>query len=304
MRVLLTGAHGLIGSALAADLEGRGHRVVPLVRPSPGHSGAGVAWDPATGHVDHDALAAAGPFDGVVHLAGAGIGDRRWTPARKRVLRDSRVGSTRTLVAALRRLDPAPGVLVSGSAVGYYGDRGAEELTEESAPGTGFLADLCRDWEAQAVAAEDLLRVVRVRTGVVLAAGGGILGRLLPVFRLGLGARLGRGDQYLSWISLRDEVGVLRRALEDQGLGGPVNATAPEPVTNAAFTAAVARAVRRPALLAVPAPVLELTLGREMAAEFLLGGQRARPAVLAGRDHSWADPTLEGALAAVTAPRA
>ncbi|MGH9089382.1 MAG: TIGR01777 family oxidoreductase [Acidimicrobiales bacterium] len=305
MKVLCSGAHGLVGRALTANLAADGHEVVAMVRPASSGAppqGATVWWDPADGTVDDRALAAAGPYRAVVHLAGAGIGDRRWTPARRREVRDSRVASTRTLVGALRRLDPPPPVLVSGSAVGYYGDRGDEILGEDSPPGGGFLADLCREWEGEASAAEDLLRVVRVRSGVVLARHGGLLARLLPPFRLGLGARLGRGEQWTSWISLRDEVAVLRRAIDDEGLAGPVNATAPEPVTNAAFTALLARSVDRPAFLTLPAPVLELALGRGMAHEMLLAGQRVLPGVLSARGMPFADPTLEAALAGPLAP--
>lgn len=300
MKVLLSGAHGLVGRALAPSLAARGHEVVTLVRPSTAgrpFGEASVGWDPAGGRVDERALAAAGPYGAVVHLAGAGIGDRRWSPARRRLLRESRVDTTRTLVKALRRLDPPPEVLVSASAVGYYGDRGDDVLDEAATPGRGFLADLCRTWEAEAAAAEDLLRVVRVRSGLVLSHHGGLLGRLLPLFRLGLGARLGRGDQWMSWISLRDEVAVLGRAVEEVDLTGPVNATAPEPVTNAGFTSALGRAVRRPARLAVPGAALELAFGRDLAREMLLTSQRVVPEALAARGHRFADPTLETALA-------
>lgn len=301
MRVLLSGSHGLIGRALADRLAAEGHQVVRLVREGSGDAiasrpGTEVPWNPAEGRVDDLALAGAGPYQAVVHLAGAGIADRRWTPARRQVLRDSRVLSTRVLVGALRRLDPHPDVLVSASGIDFYGDQGDEVADEHSPRGEGFLADLCAAWEDEAETAGDISRVVRVRSGIVLARHGGALGRLLPLFRLGLGARMGAGDQYVSWISLRDEVGVFRRAIDDDRLAGPVNATAPEQVTNAAFAAAVARSVNRPVLLTIPAPLLRAALGRDMAQALLLGSKRVRPGVLEGLGHRFEDPTLGAAL--------
>lgn len=307
MRVLLSGSSGLIGRALAGDLAADGHGVVRLARPgaaAPTASGA-VAWDPAAGHLDRAALEAAGPYDAVVHLAGAGIGDRRWNDARRREIRSSRVTATTLLAEALAGLDPRPAVLVSASAVGYYGDRGDEAVGEDSPAGTGFLAEVCVAWEAAtAPAAAVGIRVVTLRTGVVLTGGGGALAKLLPLFRLGLGGRLGSGRQYLSWITLDDEVAVIRRAVDDTSLAGPLNATAPTPVTNAEFTHALGRALRRPAVLWVPRPVLEVALGADMTREMLLGGQRVLPRALLAAGHRFGHPELEGALAALvsTAP--
>jgi uncharacterized protein (TIGR01777 family) len=309
VRVLVSGAHGMIAAALIGQLVHEGHSVVTLDRPSserrevPGRAGS-VAWDPAAGVLDRPAMARQGPFDAAVHLAGAGIGDRRWSAARRRQLVESRVASTRLLAGELAAADPPPSVLVSASAVGIYGDRGDEELTEDSLPGDGFLADLCRQWEdATAAAAGAGIRVVNLRSGIVLSAGGGALARQLPLFRLGLGGRLGDGRQWVSWITLADEVGVIRRAMADAGLRGPVNATAPHPVTNAELTRALGRAVHRPALLAVPRPALALALGADLADEMLLASQRVRPARLTSAGHRFEHPDLDAALTAVLAGR-
>lgn len=301
MKVLLSGSSGMIGRALGASLRDDGHRVVALVRRGPGSpaGGAGVEWNPPAGTLDGERLRALGPFDAVVHLAGAGLGDRRWTDARKREIHDSRIGSTRTLVRALLGLDPVPPVLVSASAIGYYGDRGDELLDEDSTPGVGFLAKLCRSWEHEAAQAASATRVVHLRTGIVLSRTGGALAKQLPLFRRGLGGRLGDGRQYLSWITLADEVGVIRRAIDDDRLSGPLNATSPEPVTNAEFTAALGRALHRPALLAVPRPALSLALGPEMASEMVLASQRVVPAKLKSVQHRFVDPELDRALASV-----
>ncbi len=225
------------------------------------------------------------------------IGDKRWSAERKRVIRESRLDSTRLLAETLRTCGPLPRVLVNASAVGYYGNRGVEILTEESSAGTGFLAGLCREWEeATRPATEGGIRTVIVRSGIVLAPRGGALGRQLPLFRLGLGGRLGPGSQYRSWISLDDEVSAIVRCLDDEALSGPVNLTAPEPVTDAEFAAGLGRAVHRPVVLPVPAAALRLALGGEMAAEMLLAGQRVVPAALAARGFEFAHPDLDGAL--------
>ena len=220
MRVLLSGSHGLVGRALGATLASGGHTVVPLLRHPAPTGTPGVGWDPAGGTVDEAALAALGPYDAVVHLAGAGIGDRRWSAAYQREIRHSRAGPTRLLAGTAAGLHPVPAVFVSASAVGYYGDRGDEVLTEESGPGTGFLAEVCGDWEAATAPAEGATRVVRLRTGIVLDRRGGALARQLPLFRLGLGARLGGGHQYVSWITLADEVAVIVRAVDDAAWSG------------------------------------------------------------------------------------
>jgi uncharacterized protein (TIGR01777 family) len=266
-----------------------------------GHPGAGsLSWNPEAGTFDRAALDAAGPFGALVNLAGAGIGDRRWTPARKRIITQSRVRSTELAV----RLVAEAGipVLVNASAVGYYGDRGDEELTEVSTAGTGFLAEVCQAWEAAAApAAESGARVVCLRSGIVLSAHGGALARQLPLFRLGLGGRLGSGRQFTSWITLADEVAVICRAIDDPELAGPVNAVAPGAVTNAEFTAALAAAVHRPAVLGVPRAALAVALGSEMADQLLLASQRVRPARLETVGHSFAHPELAGALKDVLA---
>ncbi len=303
MKVLVSGSHGLIGGALTDQLSAEGHEVVPLLRAAPADGGAvppgGVGWHPESETLDERALAANGPYDAVVHLAGAGIGDRRWSRSRRQLLWASRVGPTRALAEALSRLDPTPPVLVSASAVGYYGDRGDEVLEESSPPGRGFLAELCQAWEAATAPAHARCRVVQLRTAIVLAPHGGALGPQRRLFALGLGGRLGSGRQYVSWITLDDELAVIRRAIDDERLSGPVNATAPEPVTNATFTRALAAALHRPAVLPAPRSALRLAFGPLMANELLLAGQRVAPARLVGVGHHFAAANLEVALAAV-----
>jgi hypothetical protein len=301
MNVLIAGSSGLIGTALVDRLTEADHTVTRLVRGST-HPPTGdtriteVSWDPGAGTLDLGMLEGGGPFDGVVNLAGAGIGDRRWSPDRKQLILDSRVSATSTLVDALVRLSSPPPVLVSASAVGYYGDRGGEELTEASTSGTGFLASVCRAWEAAAApAAEGGIRTVLLRTGIVLSRHGGALGRQLPLFRSGLGGRLGSGTQFRSWITLDDEVGVILHCLED-GVEGPVNATAPVPATDGQLARAIAAALHRPSILAVPAVALRLVLGSEMASELLLGGQRVLPAALTARGFPFAHTDLDQAI--------
>ena len=246
------------------------------------------------------ALERAGPFDGVVHLAGAGIGDRRWSPDRKRVILDSRTDSTRLLVDTLVRLSAPPPVLVSASAVGIYGDRGDEELTEASTTGTGFLAEVCRAWEAAAQpAADGGIRTVLLRTGIVLSRHGGAWGKQLPLFRVGLGGRMGSGDQYRSWITLDDEIGAVLHCLADGGPSGPVNATAPAPATDAELAGAIGTVLHRPTRLVVPAFGLRLVLGTEMADELVLGGQRVLPRALESTGYAFAHPDLPGAVRSV-----
>ena len=294
MHVLVSGSHGLIGSALVRALRADGHRVRPLVRGTAG--GGEVSWDPADGTVDEAALAGT---EAVVHLAGAGIGDRRWTDERKREIRSSRVEATRTLARALARMARPPAVMVSGSATGFYGDRADEVLTEESGPGSGFLAEVCRDWEAATEPAGDAgVRVVNIRSGIVLSPHGGALGRQLPFFRLGVGGRLGSGRQYTSWISIDDEVGAIGHALHTGTLSGPVNLTAPDPVPAAALAATLGRVLRRPALVPVPRLALAVVLGRELARE-ILASQRVLPARLQACGYRFRHPDLEGALRAV-----
>jgi uncharacterized protein len=298
VNVLVAGATGLIGTALADRLERGGHRVIRLVRRHPGPpTTPAVRWDPGEGTYDRAALAELGPIDAAINLAGAGIGDRRWSPARKRALRDSRVDSTRSIAELLGECRPRPRVLVNASAVGYYGDRGEELLTETSTNGGGFLAGLCRRWEeTTALAADAGIRTVVIRSGIVLAPHRGALSRQLPLFRLGLGGRLGPGTQFRSWISLEDELSAVVRCLEDDGLSGPVNLTAPEPVTDATFAAALGRALHRPARVPTPATALRLVLGREMASELLLYGQRVVPAALDAHGFEFAHRKLDDAL--------
>ncbi len=300
MRVVISGASGLIGASVVTALRARGDDVTPLVRRTPA---AGEArWDPAAGSIDTGALEGA---DAVVHLAGAGIGDKRWSAARRHEILSSRVQSTSLLARTLARLGRPPSVLVSASAVGFYGDRGDEELTEESSPGSGFLAEVCRTWEDATEAADDAgIRVVRLRSGVVLSAHGGALARQLPLFRLGVGGRLGSGRQWLSWISLPDEVGAVLRALDDPALDGPVNATAPAPVTNRAFTAALGRVLHRPTVMAVPAFALRAALGADLASEMVLAGQRVVPAKLTATGFAFRHADVDTALAAVLDPGA
>jgi uncharacterized protein (TIGR01777 family) len=308
VRVLVTGSSGLIGSALVARLTAEGHDVTVLARPAsrpvPAGEPARVPWDPDAGALDPGSLERAGPFDGVVHLAGAGVGDRRWSPAVKETIRTSRTRSTVLLAEALAALSAPPAVLVSASAVGIYGDRGDEELTEASFPGRGFLADVCRAWEASTAAAQQAgVRVVLLRTGFVLSQRGGSLGRQLPLFRLGLGGPLGSGRQYRSWITLEDEVRAVLHCLATPGLAGAVNATAPEPVTDAALARALGRVLRRPAVLPVPAPALRLALGTEMAGELALASQRALPTALLASGFAFLHRDIDHGLAAVLGRR-
>ncbi|QBI53760.1 TIGR01777 family oxidoreductase [Streptomonospora litoralis] len=292
MRVAITGASGLIGGALARSLTADGHEVQRMVR-RPAHDMAEIEWRPSSGYVDTGRLAGA---DAVVHLAGAPLGPARWTRRYKRLLRDSRVQGTRTLADALAGMDAPPPRLVSGSAVGFYGDTGAARTGEDGPRGRGFLAELVDDWEGAAAPAEEAgIAVAHARTGVVLARSGGLLGTLLPLFRLGLGARLGDGRQYVSRIALEDEVHALRFLLERPGITGPVNLAAPEPVTNADYTRAVARAVRRPAVLAVPGFAMRAALGG-FADEAALVSQRVVPERLLTEGYSFRRPELSGAL--------
>jgi uncharacterized protein len=295
MRVAITGSSGLIGSALAAALLADGQEVTRLVRRAPQRPGE-VRWDPTM------AGAAIAPgvlddIDAVVHLSGAPVAGGRWTQTRKRLLRASRIQSTTALVSAMAGVQRPPSVLLSGSAVGWYGDTGDREVDESAPAGTGFLADLVRDWEAAAQPARQAgTRVATLRSGIVLSRRGGMLGPLLPAFRLGLGARIGDGTQYISWISVTDHVAAVRYLLDHDEIAGPVNLAAPAPVTNAEFTAGLARAVRRPALLRVPAPLVRAGLG-ELSGE-LLGSQRVLPRRLLAAGFAFRHPDLTSALTA------
>jgi uncharacterized protein (TIGR01777 family) len=294
MRVAVSGSHGLIGSALVGALRAEGHEVTRLVRGAATGPDE-VRWDPVAGEIDQAGLEG---HDAVVHLAGAGIGDRRWTAAYKREIRDSRVRGTALLAGALARLERPPSVLVSGSAIGIYGDRGDEELDESSPPGTGFLAEVCRAWEEATTPAADAgIRVALARTGVVLAREGGALRRMALPFRFFVGGPLGSGRQWFSWISLADEVAAIRHVIETPSLTGPVNLVAPGCVRQREFARALGRAMRRPSWMAVPAVALRLAVGRELAAE-LLASQRVRPAALLASGYRFHHPTPDAALAA------
>ncbi|MEU6214487.1 TIGR01777 family oxidoreductase [Streptomyces sp. NPDC047023] len=293
MRIAVTGSTGLIGSALVRSLRADGHEVVRFVRREP--SAADEArWDPERGYVDPAGLAGCAA---VVHLAGAGIGDHRWTDAYKRTIRDSRVLGTAALAGALAGLDEPPAVLVSGSAVGYYGDTGDRVVDEDSPAGRGFLPSVCQEWEAAADPAREAgIRTAFARTGLVVAKDGGAWGRMFPLFRAGLGGRLGDGRQYWPFISLRDEVRALRHIVDTPSLHGPVNLTAPEPLTNRQVTAAMGRVLKRPAVLPVPAVALRVVLGEF--SQDVLSGQRARPVRLLESGFVFRDPGIEEAIRA------
>ncbi|NNG47067.1 MAG: TIGR01777 family protein [Deltaproteobacteria bacterium] len=293
MKVLVSGSTGLIGSALVRDLAGEGYIVTRLVRPSSERGKDAVLWDPGKGTVDLDGLAG---HDAVVHLAGENIAGSSWTPKRKALIRDSRVGGTRLLCESLQRLARPPGTLVCASAVGYYGDHGRELLREGNPPGKGFLSEVCREWEeVTGEAARKGVRVVNLRIGMVLSAEGGALAKMLPAFRAGAGARIGSGEQYMSWIALSDLVGVIRHALATDSLAGPVNAVSPHPVTNREFTKTLGRFLGRPTIAALPAFAARLLFG-EMANELLLASARAEPAKLLASGYRFRLPDLEGAL--------
>ena len=291
-RVAITGSSGLVGSALATRLESEGHAVLRLVR---GPAGTGEAhWDPERGEIDAAALEG---MSAVVNLAGENIG-QRWTPQVKERIRRSRVEGTALLAGALASLRDPPDVLVNASAMGYYGDRGDEWLTEESSPGADFLAGVVGAWEAAtAPAASAGIRVVLPRFGLVLGRGGGVLERMLPAFRLGAGGRLGSGKQWMSWIALQDLVDAILFFVTTPGLSGPVNAVTPYPVTNDEFTHTLARVLGRPAFFAVPRAALQIAFG-EMADAALLAGQRMTPERLRNEHFEFRYPRLEEALRA------
>ncbi|MFF5161478.1 TIGR01777 family oxidoreductase [Streptomyces sp. NPDC000348] len=294
-RIAVAGASGLIGGALARSLTADGHEVVRLVRREP-RAADEVRWDPERGSVDAAGLAGC---DAVVNLAGAGVGDRRWTPAYKERIRTSRIGGTTALAEAVAGLpgDVRPRVFLNGSAIGYYGETGDRAVDESAPPGEGFLPELCVEWEAAAAPAREAgVRTVLARTGLVVAREGGAWGRLFPLFRAGLGGRLGDGRQYWSFVALHDEVAALRHLLDADGLSGPFNLTAPHPATNREVTEAMARVLHRPAVFPVPAPVLRKVLG-EMAGD-VLGSARVLPARLLESGFRFAFPRVEGAVRA------
>ncbi len=306
MRIAVTGSSGLIGSALCASLEGDGHEVVRIVRsgsvgePASGAAGSEpvrVRWDIDAGTMDAAGLEG---LDGVVHLAGEGIAASRFTEDHKRTVLESRTRGTNLLSRTLAELDAAPPVLLSGSAIGYYGDRGDEELVETSPPGEGFLPEVCTAWERETSAAEAAgIRVAHLRTGVVLATEGGALGKQLLPFKLGLGGRAGSGTQWLPWITLGDEVRAIRFLLETD-VQGPVNLTAPNPVTNVEFVRTLGAVLGRPTIIPIPGFVRKLPAGvGPLVDDLLFSSARVLPRVLEGAGFTWSHTTLEAALRAI-----
>jgi uncharacterized protein len=296
MKVLIAGGSGLVGTALSEALRAEGHTVSPMVRSGGRAQQGSVEWDPSKGTAD---LAAMEGMDAAVCLSGANIGERRWSAGRKKLLRTSRVDSTSVFVESLGKLSRKPRVFIGSSAVGIYGNRGDEMLTESSAPGSDFLSSLVRDWEAEAMRAEKSgIRTVIARFGVVLSSAGGALPRMLLPFRLGAGGRLGSGKQWMSWAALDDAVKILRFAMTNEGVRGPVNVVAPTPVQNVEFTRVLAKVLRRPAIFPAPAFMLRLALG-EMADALLLSSQRAIPERLRSAGFEFRFSDLEAALTAI-----
>jgi len=292
LKVLVSGSSGLIGSALIVRLIQAGREVVRLVRSRDKARANAVYWNPETGEIDTAGLEG---LDAAVHLAGENIGKGRWTGGYRRRIRDSRVKGTKLLCEALAAADSPPRTFILGAAAGFYGNRGDELLHEDSPAGEGYLAEVCREWEAAATSIENKARVVKLRTGVVLSMRGGALVKMLPPFRLGLGGRLGSGLQYMSWISLDDLVSVILFALDNESVTGAVNAVSPHPVTNAQYTRTLGQILHRPTFFTVPAFVLRFLLG-EMAEETLLTSQRVHSGQLEKYGFAFAHPDLTTAL--------
>ena len=291
MKIVISGASGLIGTQLVAKLSNSGHEVVRLVRRSP-KSGE-IQWNPKTGTLDAAALEG---VDAVIHLSGAGIGDKRWTSGYRKEILDSRTATTALLATTMASLSRKPSVFLSGSAIGIYGARSDEQLTEVSTHGTGFLAEVCEQWEAAAKPAVDAgIRTVYLRTGIVLSPKGGALKKLLPLFKLGVGGKFGNGKQWQSWISIDDEIGAIEHLLT-ANVSGAVNLTAPNPVTNAEFTKVLASVLKRPAIVPVPTFAPKILLGGELADALLFTGQRVIPAALNASGYMFKHTTLESAF--------
>jgi uncharacterized protein (TIGR01777 family) len=291
MKIVISGASGLIGTQLVAKLSSNGHEVVRLVRRS---SKAGeIQWNPKSGTLDAAALEGT---DAVIHLSGAGIGDKRWTDGYRKEILDSRTATTALLANTMASLSRKPSVFLSGSAIGIYGARNDEQLTEVSTHGTGFLAEVCEQWEAAAKPAVDAgIRTVYLRTGIVLSPKGGALKKLLPLFKLGVGGKFGNGKQWQSWISIDDEIGAIEHLLT-ANVSGAVNLTAPNPVTNAEFTKVLASVLKRPAIVPVPTFAPKILLGGELADALLFTGQRVIPAALNASGYNFKHTTLESAF--------
>ena len=291
MKIVISGASGLIGTQLVAKLSSSGHDVIRLVRRSP--KAGEIQWSPKSGTLDAAALEGA---DAVIHLSGAGIGDKRWTAGYRREILDSRTDTTALLAKTIASLSRKPSVFLSGSAIGIYGARNDEQLTEVSTHGTGFLAEVCEQWEAAAKpAVEAGVRTVYLRTGIVLSPKGGALKKLLPLFKLGVGGKFGNGKQWQSWISIDDEIGAIEYLLT-ANVSGAVNLTAPNPVTNADFTKVLASVLKRPAIVPVPTFAPKILLGGELADALLFTGQRVIPAALNASGYTFKHTTLESAL--------
>lgn len=294
MKVLISGASGLIGQFLCRTLKESGNEVISLVRDKNLESTDTIFWDPAHGKLQNEKLEG---IDAAVNLSGENIAGKRWSEDRKKSILQSRIQSSKILVDALIGLDQPPKVLICSSAIGYYGNRSDEICTEETKSGKGFLAEVCRQWEATAhPAGANGIRTVLLRTGIVLSPDGGALAKMLPLFKLGLGGALGSGEQYMSWIAIDDLVGAIVFALSNENMKGPVNGTAPNPVKNAEFTSVLGKVLGRPTVLSVPAFALKLLLGKEMAEELLLCSTRALPEKLLQHGYTFKYPSLEEGL--------
>ena len=297
MKIVIAGASGFLGSALVPALRTSGHDVFRLVRGRDARAPDEIAWDPVVGEIDRARLEGA---DAIVNLAGENVGEGRWTVERRERILRSRVDATRTLIVAVGKMTRKPNVFVNASAIGFYGDRGDEIVTERTEIGHGFLAEVCLAWETHAEGAARLgVRTALLRFGLILAAQGGTLAKMLPLFRLGLGGRFGSGQQWMSWIGIDDTVGAVRHVLGDARCSGPINVVAPTPVTNAEFSRALARELHRPAMLPVPVWALRVAVGRMMADEALLASARAVPNRLIETGYSFRHPVIADALHAV-----